>query len=218
MCLNHRLYRAEMAEIYFFNFLLFSGNKTGTFLLSHGTKKQRRREGISGNAHAVFRDFCILRCSKGFARGTHPHLPSLPRNCHCDCSTTVELGLMQTHREIFLKLGIMKVKVSLVTWNEKNYWWHRSTFSLQMFTFITEGFYSWQLVSCRLFIGNFLVLTYWVTDLLIKHTKKINLFRYGDRSILETKLNGWYSPHLEISGSFNRKYQTQQKVLKHLPL
>lgn len=119
MCLNHRLYRAEMAEIYFFNFLLFSGNKTGTSLLAHGTKKQRRREGISGNTHAVFRDFCTPRCSKGFARGTHPHLPSLPRNCHCDCSTTVELGLMQKHREIFLKLGIMKVKVSLVTWNEK---------------------------------------------------------------------------------------------------
>lgn len=64
--------------------------------------------------------FSILSCSKGFVKGTHPHLSSFPRNFHCDYSKIVELALTQKHKLIFFwKLGLMKGKASVVMRNEK---------------------------------------------------------------------------------------------------
>lgn len=161
-------------------------------------------------------DFSILSCSKGFVRGTHPHLSPLPRNCHCDYSRIVELALTQKHKAIFfLKLGIMKVIVLPVMRNGKNL----PVTKINIFT-ADVYFRYWKVLQLtvsvldaiyRSFPG-FNILSYWSA---YKTCTKINLFWYGNRYILETKLNGLYSPHLEISTSFNPKYQTYQKLMNY---
>jgi len=122
MCFNCHLYRAKIAEIFFLTSFCLVEIKLEFPYFPVELKKKRGRILMktfmlsSGECS----DFSILSCSKGFVRGTHPHLSSLPRKYHCNYSKILELALTQKHKVIFfLKLGITKIKVSLVMRNEK---------------------------------------------------------------------------------------------------
>lgn len=210
-CISTVTFTEHLQRFFFFNFLLFSGNKTGISLLSHGIKKKKEEGGylrhwlvhLQGNVLTS-----LFSAAEKALYGEHI-LTSLPRNCHCDYSKIMDLALTQKYKVIFfLKLGIIKVKVSLVTRNERklpvtkiniltanvyiHYWW-----VLHLTVSVLDAIY-------RSFPG-FNILSNWSA---YKTYTKVDLFWYGNCYILETKLNGIYSPHLEISKSFNPKYQT----------